>query len=68
VSREDAAAMADALQRALADPGRAAVEVRIRRELNGEKASSEPEKSLVIDGEFVPEFIAFLRTGSFSIW
>ncbi|HET7842483.1 MAG TPA: hypothetical protein VFM21_12795 [Terriglobia bacterium] len=79
VSREDAKAMADALERALADPERTVKEREIGRELNRALRKMEiaafgedlpPEKEVEVpatDDEFLRTFIRFLRAGSFRI-
>ena len=79
VSREDANAMADALQRALADPERAERERDISRAMNqavrqmeietfGEDvALEEEEEPLTTNDDTLRTLIRFLRAGAFRI-
>jgi glycosyltransferase involved in cell wall biosynthesis len=79
VSREDAEAMAAALERALADPGRTEKERHIGRELNEELRRLEVEafgedlppenegELLTTDDQTLQALVGFLRAGSFTI-
>ena len=78
VSREDAKAMADALERALADPERANVEREISRAMNqalrqmeiealDEDIGPEEEELLTTNDEILQTLIRFLRAGGFRI-